>query len=70
MAVTASLRDRDGQIIDAKIVSLTAAIAAMPTGAHGRYALAAQVEQAQVDAVNHYIRLGRISAATILSTLS
>lgn len=70
MAVTASLKDRDGAQLDAKITALTAAIAALPAGTHGRYALAAQVEQAQVDAVNHYIRVGRISAATVLSTLS
>lgn len=70
MAVTASLKDRDGQILDAKITSLTAAMAAMPTGAPSRVAMSTQVELAQVDAVNHYIRVGRISASTILSTLS
>lgn len=70
MAVTASLKDRDGQILDAKITSLTAALNAMPAGNPSRVSMASQVEQAQVDAVNHYIRVGRISVATILSTLS
>lgn len=70
MAVTASLKDRDGQVIDAKITALAAARTAAPAGTAVRVAIDAQTEQTQVDAVNHYIRLGRISAATILSTLS
>lgn len=70
MAVTASLKDRDGQIIDAKITSLTTAMNAFAAGSSARNSMAAQIELAQVDAVNHYIRVGRISAATVLSTLS
>lgn len=69
MAVTASLKDRDGQILDAKITSLTAAMNAFTNGSSARASMSAQIELAQIDAVNHYIRLGRISAATILSTL-
>lgn len=70
MAVTASLKDRDGQILDAKITSLNAAMTAMPAGSPQRVSMTSQVESAQVDAVNHYIRVGRLSVATILSTLS
>lgn len=69
MAVTARSQDTDGKLLDAKIVSLTAAQAAT-SSALTKHAIALQLDQAQRDAVQHYIEHNRITAATILSTLS
>lgn len=64
MAVTASTNDTAGAAIDARITALAANVTA---GVKGAEALLAQT---QVQAVDHYMWKGRITAATILSTLS
>lgn len=64
MAVTAAAGDADGKAIDTRITALTANVAAGVQGA------AALLAQTQFEAVQHYLAHGRITAATILSTLS
>jgi hypothetical protein len=72
MTVTASPKDTRGKELDAKIVAATTAAATINASlspvsrAYADQALA----QAQQEAVIHYMNKGRISAATILSTLS
>jgi hypothetical protein len=67
MAVTGILPA--SKTIDAKITALTTLKAALPSGVAQNY-VATQLDLAQQEAVLHYIAIGRISAATILSTLS
>ena len=65
MAVTAAPGDANGAAIDARITALAANLAT------GKIPGAADLlAQTQVEAVYHYMAKGRISAATILSTLS
>ena len=70
MAVTANPKDTSGQALDAKIVNLTAAVAAISASSPSKPAVVAALDQAQRDAVIHYMDHGRITAANILSTLS
>ena len=69
MAVTAHPKDLSGQALDTKIINLTAA-AANTSSTLTKSQVATNLDLAQREAVNHYLERGRISAATILSTLS
>jgi len=69
MAVTATPRDSAGATLDTKIANITAAKAATTSTALKEH-LAVQLDLAQREAVVHYMEHGRITAATILSTLT
>ncbi len=72
MAVTASGNDPNGKQLDATIANLTSQLAVInsstSTLAYNR--VKQELNYAQVAAVTYYMSTGRISAATILSTLS
>ena len=67
MAVTPHPRDTAGTNKQTEITNLQAAVVSSP-GA--KAFLDAKTEQAQKELVLHYMNIGRLSAATILSTLS
>lgn len=69
MAVTARSTDVDGKLLQANITSLTAQIAVTSSALH-KAAMNAQLDQLQREAVYHFLDVGRITAATVLSTLS
>jgi hypothetical protein len=69
MAVTARSNDPDGLKLDARIASLTAAVASTSSSLT-KHALSILLQQAQIEAVMHYVEHNRINAATVLSTLS
>lgn len=69
MAVTARSNDIDGKALDSTITSLTAAIASTQSTLT-KEVLRGKLDQAQREAVLHYMEHNRISAATVLSTLS
>jgi hypothetical protein len=67
MAVTPHPRDSAGTSKQAEITVLQASVVSSPvTKAH----VDAKLDQAQKELVLHYMNIGRISAATVLSTLS
>lgn len=69
MAVGSHPKDASGLALDTKIVNLTAALAAVGNGP-AKVRLTDDLAAAQREAVVHYMNIGRISAATVLSTLS
>lgn len=69
MSVTARPNDTGGSSLDTKIANITAAKAATTSTALKEH-LAVQLDRAQQEAVIHYMEHGRITAATILSTLA
>lgn len=69
MAVTARSNDNDGKILDANIANLTAAVA-NTSSTITKEVLRSKLDQAQREAVLHYMEHNRITAATVLSTLS
>ena len=71
MAVTAHPKDVQGKVLDTKVANLTAALAAInPASAGVAAKLASDLDQAQRETVSHYMAKGRITAASVLSTLS
>jgi len=69
MAVTAtSQRDAAGKYIDSQITAQVAAVAA--ASGHDKERKTELLLQTRTEAVIHYMRIGRIDPATILSTLS
>lgn len=71
MAVTPPSKDSSGQALQATVTALTTQISNTPTSAVALLAnLNIALNQAQVALVMHYLEIGRITAATILSTLS
>jgi hypothetical protein len=71
MAVTAASNDQGGAQIDLQIANIIAQIADQAASGNGAGTdFTYQLNQLQVQAVDHYMAVGRISAATILSTLS
>jgi len=69
MAVKPAPRDSVGAVLDTAVTNLITASNAAANKAHAA-ALAAALDQAQRELVNHYMMIGRITAATILSTLA
>lgn len=69
MTVTARSSDTDGKLLQANITSLTSQIAVTSSPLH-KNAMNVQLDQLQRELVYHYLDVGRITAATILSTLS
>lgn len=69
MAVSPRPGDNDGYLLQSNIVSLTTQIAATKSTAHNA-SMVARLDQLQRELVLHYLDVGRISAATVLSTLS
>lgn len=69
MTVSASARDTDGRQLQAAIAALqTRATAA--TGKAQFAALSAQLDQIQRESVHHFLNVGRLNAASILSTMT
>jgi hypothetical protein len=69
MTVVANPKDADGAALQTKITALTAQVNAL--GNHpAKFAAQAALDQLQRELVNHFLMVGRITAATILSTLS
>lgn len=69
MTVTARPSDTDGKLLQANITSLTSQIAVTSSPLH-KNAMSVQLDQLQRELVYHYLDVGRITAANILSTLS
>ena len=69
MTVTANPRDTDGVLLQANITSLTSQINVTSSPLH-KAAMNAQLDQLQRELVAHYMDVGRIKAATVLSTLT
>jgi uncharacterized membrane protein len=69
MTVTANPRDSEGARLATIVTNLTATLASAGGKAHAP-AIAAALDQAQRELVLHYLMVGRITAATVLSTLS
>lgn len=69
MAVTATpQRDPAGKYIDSQITALATAVTA--ASGHDKERKVEALLQARIDAVIHYLRIGRIDPATVLSTLT
>ncbi|MDE2097046.1 MAG: hypothetical protein KGL39_07355 [Patescibacteria group bacterium] len=69
MTVTPNPRDNDGRLLASNITALTTAVNAASGKAHYN-ALSVQLDQLQRELVQHYLEVGRLSAANILSTMS
>lgn len=69
MAVVARSQDLDGKALDARIASLTASLAAT-SSTLTKHTLALLLDQAQREAVIHYLEHNRLVAATVLSTMT
>ncbi|HEV2178340.1 MAG TPA: hypothetical protein VGU20_31085 [Stellaceae bacterium] len=69
MTVTANPRDNDGRQLASHVSSLQTAVNAASGKAHYP-ALSAQLDQAQRELVAHYLDVGRLTAANILSTMT
>jgi hypothetical protein len=70
MAVTAKGTDHTGAAIDAQITATAAALAAAPANSVQAVAAATALDDAQRRAVDHYLRVGRLQASSIISSLS
>ena len=62
--------DAGGIALSSRVSSLQTALTAAPAGSAAKNALTAALAQAQSELANHYIANGRISPATVLSTMS
>jgi hypothetical protein len=69
MTVVARPRDADGAALLTRITNLTATANALAAGP-AKDAANAQLDQAQREAVIHFLNVGRITAANVLSTLT
>lgn len=69
MTVKPTARDTAGVDLDTKVTSLSAAVTASVGKAHNA-SLSAQLDQAQRELVYHYLDTGRLSAASVLSTMT
>lgn len=69
MTVSASAKDTDGRLLQANITALQAAVNAAVGKAHYP-ALSAQLDQLQRECVAHFLDVGRLTAANILSTMT
>lgn len=69
MAVSASSKDSDGRNLQANIAALQTAVNASVGKAHNA-SLSAQLDQLQRESVYHFMNVGRLTAANILSTMT
>lgn len=69
MTVTAYPRDAEGSRLTVNVAALTTQVAAVSSPAH-KAAMAASLDQAQRELVLHYLDTGRLTAASILSTMT
>jgi hypothetical protein len=69
MTVSASSKDSDGALLQTKIAALSTAVTAAVGKAHYA-ALSAALDQAQREAVYHFLDTGRLLASSILSTMT
>ena len=69
MTVSASARDTDCRQLQASIAALQTRVTAA-TGKPQAAALNAQLDQLQRESVHHFLNTGRLSAASILSTMT
>ena len=69
MTVTANPRDSEGARLAAAVTTLSAQVTATTSTQH-KASLAAALDQAQRELVLHYMMVGRLTAANILSTMS
>jgi len=71
MAVKPLPRDVDGSNLDTNVTKLQTAFNAIPAAsASAKAAAAAALDQAQRELVIHYLARGRLTAASILSTMT
>lgn len=69
MTVSASAKDSDGRQLQSNISALQTAVNASAGKSHNA-ALQAQLDQLQRELVYHFLNVGRLQAATILSTMT
>ena len=71
MTVTAYPKDVAGAVLQTKVANAQTAFNSIsPASASAKAAAATALDQAQREAVEHYLATGRITAASILSTLT
>lgn len=69
MTVTASPRDTDGAALSVKVTGLSTQVTALANGS-AKVAASALLDQTQRELVYHYLDTGRLTAASILSTMT
>lgn len=69
MAVKPLNKDKDGSVLDTNVTTLTTTVANLGNSP-AKFAAQAALDQAQRELVLHYLNNGRITAASVLSTLS
>lgn len=69
MAVVASPKDADGARLATNVTALST-LATAATGKAHAASLSASLDQAQRELVQHYLNVGRLTAANILSTMT
>jgi len=69
MTVIARPRDADGAALATRVTNLTAQANALANGP-SKVAANDALDQAQRELVTHYVNIGRLSAANILSTMT
>lgn len=69
MTVTATSRDPDGLLLQLNITALTTQVAST-SSTLTKHQLSLKLDQLQRELVYHHLDVGRILAATILSTLT
>jgi hypothetical protein len=69
MTVSPRVGDNAGTLLQSNITALTSQISATSSPLH-KAAMQAQLDQLQRELVYHYLDVNRLSAATILSTMT
>lgn len=69
MTVSAHPRDAAGASVQAAITSLTSKLT-ITSGTMQVYQMNVKLDQLQRELVNHYMNVGRLNAASILSTMT
>jgi hypothetical protein len=69
MTVLATSKDPDGILLQTQITAITTQLN-LTTSTNVKETIRLKLDQAQREAVYHFLDVGRITAATILSTLS
>lgn len=69
MTVSASPKDSDGAALNVKVTGLSTAVTAA-AGKPQAASLSAALDQTQRELVYHYLDVGRLTAANILSTMT
>lgn len=69
MTVSASPKDSDGAALSTKVTALSTTVTAA-SGKAQAASLSAALDQTQRELVYHYLDVGRLTAANILSTMT